>query len=66
MKTLKLICTSVVLSLALSAPVYAGDIATPGFTTSDPIASESTEPGEINTPGLTSADFFEFLSSLVF
>jgi hypothetical protein len=59
MKTLKAICTAVILALVLSAPAYADD------TTSDP-PSESTVPGDIGTPGLTSTDFFEFLSSLVF
>jgi len=69
MKTLKVICTAMVLGLVLSVPAYAGDISTPGITTGPPVpTSESAAPGEINTPGFTStsADFFEFLLTLVF
>jgi hypothetical protein len=74
MKTLKVICTAMVLALVLSVPAYAGDISTPGMTAEPPvITSESTEPG-IGSPGVTSpnsssldsADFFEFLLTLIF
>lgn len=72
MKTLKVICTSMVLGLVLSVPAYAGDISTPGITSSDPTAP-ATEPGEIHTTGLTapassqvSADVVGFLLTLVF
>ena len=72
MKTLKVICTALVLALVLSVPAYAGDISTPGFTSSDPTTTSAT--GDISTPGfnapassqLDSADFFEFLLTLVF
>ena len=74
MKTLKVICTAMVLTLVLSVPAYAGDISTPGITTSGPIiTSEPAGPGDNNSPeltatssGLDSADFFELLLSLVF
>jgi hypothetical protein len=75
MKTLKVVCMATVLALVLSVPAYAGDISTPGITTSGPITtSEPAEPGDTGTPGLTlstsdqldSADFFEFLITLVF
>jgi hypothetical protein len=71
MKTLKVICTSMVLSLVLSVPAYAGDISTPGVTSTGSITTpQPIEPGDISTPGLTtqldSADFFEFLLTLVF
>jgi hypothetical protein len=69
MKTFKVICTAMVLSLVLSVPAYAGDISTPGVASGTPIVpSQPTEPGEINTPGFTSssADFFQFLLTLVF
>jgi hypothetical protein len=75
MKTLKVICTAMVLALVLSVPAYAGDISTPGMTAEPPvITSESTEPGDIGSPGVTSpnsssldsADFFEFLLTLIF
>ena len=41
MKTLKAICTAVVLALTLTVTAYAGEIHTPGLT------------GEIGTPGVT-------------
>ena len=69
MKTLKVICMAMVLGLVLSVPAYAGDISTPGVTSGDPITPPPpTEPGDISTPGFTSnsADFFEFLITLVF
>ena len=75
MKTLKVICMSMVLGLVLSVPTYAGDISSPGNTTTSPTTtSEPAEPGDIDTPGLTSssssqlnsADFFELLLTLVF
>jgi hypothetical protein len=43
MKTLKAICMAITLGLVLTIPVNAGDISTPGVTSS----------GEIGTPGLT-------------
>ena len=73
MKTLKVICMATVLALVFSVPAYAGDISTPGISTSGPITtSQPAEPGD--TTGLTlstsdqldSADFFEFLITLVF
>jgi hypothetical protein len=67
MKTLKVICTAMVLALVLSVPAYAGDISTPGITTSGPITtSEPTEPDTTEPSQLNSADFFEFLLTLVF
>jgi hypothetical protein len=75
MRTLKMICTAMVLALALSVPAYAGDISTPGMTAEGPVTtSEPTEPGDIGSPDVTSstssqldsADFFEFLLTLVF
>jgi hypothetical protein len=36
MKTLKTICTTAILALALSVPVYAGQIETPGYTAPPP------------------------------
>ena len=73
MKTLKVICMAMVLGLALSVPAYAGDISSPGVTGNNPTTSEPV-PGDIDTPGvksqisiqLNSADFFEFLLTLVF
>jgi hypothetical protein len=36
MKTLKAICTAAILSLALSVPVSAGELLTPGYTAPPP------------------------------
>ena len=36
MKTPKAICTAAVLALALSVPVYAGEVLTPGYTPPPP------------------------------
>jgi hypothetical protein len=66
MKTLKVICTAMVLALVLSVPAYAGDISTPGITTPGPVTSEPTEPDTTEPSQLVSADFFEFLLTLVF
>ena len=41
MKTLKAICTAVVLALTLTVTAYAGEVHTPGLT------------GDISTPGVT-------------
>lgn len=74
MQTLKVICTAMVLALALSVPAYAGDISTPGMTAEEPVTTSepTTEPGDIGSPGVTSstqldsAYFIELLLTLVF
>jgi hypothetical protein len=53
MKKMKAICTAVILALALSVPVYAGDINSPGVA-----APGETQPppgvlGDISSPGVT-------------
>ena len=47
MKTLKAICAASILALAISVPVSAGDIGSPGC----PIPL----PGDIHTPGMATA-----------
>jgi len=46
MQTLKAICTAAILALALTVPVYAGDVDTPGY--------KATNSGEIQSPAVTS------------
>ncbi len=41
MKTLKVICTALVLALVFSVPAYAGDISTPGVKSSSPITTSA-------------------------
>ena len=61
MKTLKMICTSAILALALSSPISAGELNSPGVICGDDIAPVtqpaplpgSPDPGDISTPGLT-------------
>ncbi|HEV2885097.1 MAG TPA: hypothetical protein VGW36_09580 [Pyrinomonadaceae bacterium] len=54
MTKLKAICTAIVLTLALCAPAYAGDISSPGLTTPGEIGTPgSTGPGDGSTPGET-------------
>ena len=74
MKTLKVICTELVLAVFLSATAYAGDISTPGMTAT-PIPSPSTEMSEVSgttdsvatTSGvLDSASLIQLLVELVF
>jgi hypothetical protein len=75
MKTLKVVCMATVLALAFSVPAYAGDISTPGITTSGPVPSSQpsvpVEPGKSGptlpiSDEIDSADFFQFLLALVF
>ena len=59
MQTLKAICTTVILVLALTVPVYAGDIDTPGVSAPAPgdiqtPTASATVPGDIHSPGFTS------------
>jgi hypothetical protein len=68
MKTLKAICTAAILALALSVPVYAGDISSPGASAPSPgdihiPGATSGAPGDIDTPGLV--DFFWTLISML-
>jgi hypothetical protein len=44
MKTLKAICTAMVLSLALSLPVFAGEMLTPSITNPVPDKPVVTQP----------------------
>jgi hypothetical protein len=44
MKTLKKICTTAILALALGVPVYAGQVETPGYTAPPP----PPPPAELN------------------
>jgi hypothetical protein len=48
MQTFKALCTAVILALALTVPVYAGEIDTPAVNGSEPV------PGDIHIPGFTS------------
>ena len=76
MKTLKVICIELVLALFLTVSAYAGDISTPGVTTSTPIPCPSTEmsgteatatASDYPTSGvLESADLIQMLVSLMF
>lgn len=56
MKTLKAICTAAILALALSVPVYAGDVHTPGYTAPPPPPPPTNITVEINMPTATSPD----------
>ena len=60
MKTVKAICTATILALALSVSAFAGDIASPGITStgeiltpgaSDSESTDVTSSGDISTPG---------------
>lgn len=58
MKTLKAICAASILALAISVPVTAGDIGSPGCVTPVPgdihtPGMATTAPGEIGSPGFT-------------
>jgi hypothetical protein len=56
MKTVKAICTATILALALCIPAYAGDIASPGMTSSGEISTPGVSaPGQIGSPGVTSS-----------
>jgi hypothetical protein len=52
MKSLKTICTAAILALALSAPAYAGDMTTPGYTAPPP----PPPPSSSNTSVATAAN----------
>jgi len=52
MRKLKAICATTILGLALTVPVYAGDIGSPGAP--NPGAPGVTSPGDIGSPGLPS------------
>lgn len=75
MKTLKVICIELVLTVFLSATAYAGDISTPGMTAPTPIPSPSAEMSQVSStteslstsPGvLESTDLIQLLVALVF
>ena len=75
MKTLKVICTALVLACVLSVPAQAGDISTPGMNAEPPVptstVTNSGDAGSIDTSSTTSsqldaADLIEFLITLVF
>jgi hypothetical protein len=48
MQTLKAICTAAILALALTVPVYAGDIDTPAVHSSAPVPVASSIPTATN------------------
>jgi len=58
MKTLKMICTAVVLALMLSIPGRAGEISTPGFTgdPNQPGVPAPTNPTEPASPSAAYSD----------
>jgi len=74
MKTVKVICITMVLALFLSVPAYAGDISTPGMNAPVPMPSptvsdDKDSPEDVtptNSSGLDSADFFQLLLALMF
>jgi hypothetical protein len=75
MKTLKVICTALVLACVLSVPAQAGDISTPGMKAEQPVptttATNSGDLGSVDVSSTTSsqldaADLIEFLITLVF
>lgn len=56
MRTLKAICTAAILVLALTVPVYAGDVDTPGCL--EPVLGDTAsviKPGDGHSPGFTSS-----------
>ena len=68
MKSLKTICTAAILGLALSAPAYAGDMTTPGYTAPPPppppssnITLEMAEPTATDLDDTSATDFAELL-----
>lgn len=75
MKTVKVICTGLVLACVLSVPAYAGDISTPGMTAAPEVPTSTvTNSGDLSSTDVTSttssqldaADLIEFLLTLVF
>jgi hypothetical protein len=58
MKSLKAICATVTIALALGVPAYAGDVQTPGkpLPVSDPVKTTNTTP---ETTGLSSQSEIE-------
>lgn len=74
MKTLKVICTALVLACVLSVPAQAGDISTPGMKAATPVTTatytNSEDLGPIDSSSTSSQldapDLIEFLITLVF
>ena len=75
MKTIKVICTALVLACVLSVPAHAGDISTPGMKAAPPVpTSTTTNCGDLGSTDVTSptssqldaADLIELLLTLVF
>ena len=67
MKTLRTICTTAILALALSVPVYAGQIETPGYTPPPPPPPpELVVTVEVNAPIASTSDLGDDTSSLSF
>jgi hypothetical protein len=69
MQTFKAICTTLILALALTVPVYAGDIDTPGFSVPAPGGTQ-TPTASATVPGSDSsitimADLFVSLLGLL-
>jgi hypothetical protein len=67
MKTVKAICVSIVLALALSVPAYAGDVLTPGVTCPDsgtPVVT-APAPGETEVTSTGTSDTTTATSGMV-
>jgi hypothetical protein len=63
MKTFKAICTAAILALALTVPVYAGDVETPGKPAPSPSPSNisTQDPGSDSTDAeLTTDEYVTF------
>jgi hypothetical protein len=54
MNKLNRLCTATVLTLALAFTAFAGDMQTPGITSTPP--DQTTVTGIIDTPGVTTTD----------
>ena len=65
MKTLKAICTSAILALALSVPAYAGEVLTPGVTPPPPPPPALTINVAVNQQTETSSDLGDIITPSV-
>lgn len=72
MKTIKAICTAAILVLAVTLPVFAGDIGTPGANAPAPEVPGAPIPGSSELPGtapqgdVDAAEWLALLWSLVY